>query len=268
MTEPQTFIPQPLSVHTFDEEAFRASWGRLARVAASVPAVVAVVLGAAHVVLVIVRGQTDWFDGLGFVLACTCACAVFVAVIFLVGYWWSVRFGRVTRVEVWPDCIISRIEGRPPLVVRQDEAVSVLITEEMVCIEMAGHWSSDLVVPSYVVDFDTLCEHVRTWRPSRPKPRLRLLPALWRLAVVVAVIGLLPDNPLIVTAGSALAVGVSTLAAWRIWRGEHRAKWERRLVWILPGMLLLSFGFITLLKWLDWCETSPNRVMRSIFPWW
>ena len=99
-SSPNTFIPQLLSVHTFDEEAFRVSFGRQVREAARALASVAVVLGAVHVVLVIVRGRTDWFDGLGFVLACTCACAVFVAVIFLVGYWWSVRFGRVTRVAL------------------------------------------------------------------------------------------------------------------------------------------------------------------------
>jgi hypothetical protein len=254
MDEPRTFIPQPLSIHTFDEEASRARAKRTTRTVVKVLATAAVPVGVGLVLLWVWRGYS-WIESIGIAAGMVGFLLVSVLASLRVTSWWANKLSQATRIEVWPDCVISRMEGRPPLVVRPEDVVSVSIRDSMVCFRTKGDSWNDLVVSCDIVDFDRFRGHVRSWPHARTESWCQFV--LWNLchtwhdpwwAVDHAgvCIGLwtcmLATHPGTATIGAVAAVALSSHTAWRIWRGRHRDKWTRRLVWAWPVAILLFCG--------------------------
>ncbi|MBN2581434.1 MAG: hypothetical protein JXL80_00085 [Planctomycetes bacterium] len=266
-----TFLSEPLSVHTFDEEAFRDRSGTVV-VTPGMVVLAAILLAAGGVALL-------WHHLGTHMTAFAAALVIGIVMILLlvsmaavyIDRWCRITLWRATRVEVWPDCIIRRTNGRPPLAIRRDEIASVHRNWTGVKIRKAGDPFNPMFVPEYLVGFDDFWEHVRQWQVSgafREK-------SVWREpSYLIGVLGsnaglwicLLTENPWFATAAAAMAIAASSLVALFIWQGRHRDKWSRRLVWAYPALMLVAVGLIVADAWLPEFGTRLFRVIRPLLP--
>jgi hypothetical protein len=264
---PNTFIPQPLSIHTFDEEAFR-KWSRrpiivLGRWALLIP------VGTFVMVISSAVRYPKKLIVLWLVPACCAALAVLSALAFFAKPRWERRLWGATRVEVWPDCVIRRIEGRPPLVIRYEEVASVRRNPDGLMIRKVGDPFNPMFVPVFFWGLDELHAHILgrqgSWScrglPLWRDPRF-LIPAFGPVVGFYACIPV--ENPWIATLGAALAVVTSSLFARSIWRGQHRDKWTLRIVWAYPAAVLAIFVPAVADKWLRLYGWSLMELLRAM----
>lgn len=262
---PNTFIPQPLSIHTFDEEAFRRWARRPAQVLVRLSVLLNVLVLAVLNALVVSHGVSFLWLG----LALHIPCMLFCVVVFFMMRPWQRRLWSATRVEVWPDCVIRRIEGRPPLVIRYEEVASVCRNSQGLKIRKVGEPFNPMFVPVFFWGFDECCGLIdqrrdmfscrgrSVWRD----PRF----LIFTFGPLVGFYACFPvQNPWLATLGAALAIVTSSLFARSIWRGKHRDKWTLRMVWAYPAAVLAIFVPAVADKWLQSYGSSLMELLRAM----
>jgi len=280
MTDPtdqqsgSTFVPEPISIHTIDEAAYRKCFDGVMTPRMAVLAVVFLVAGGVLVFWPLA-------GGLGIVVVAAVAIGVTIVVLLMVvaqfylNRWWQLKLWRATRIELWPDCIIRRIEGRPPLVIRKEDVASIWVKKgvprRLVVRSKRGFYES-MGIPAAVIGFEELCERVRAWGvPESWGAWSYLRHPSFVFGVVMplaAFYGAMEvDNPVLVTVFTLITVSGSALFAWRLWTGRHRDKWTRRLVWLIPVFLAVFLGMETFEKWLQYYDVPFQGFMRPIFLW-
>jgi len=252
--EPQgnnVLIPRPISVHALSEDNYRRRFRHVITPTASLTGIA--VTGVC--VYFAVTAKALWWIAPAIILGI----AVPVGV---VNTWRSYRHGlklcQSSAVELWPDGITYRIAGRPPLVIRREDMVSLKFKPGRNGRLYVGNRdaSRSVAIANDVNDFDALHRALSEWCPenrSAANPFLRLRRLSYALAAVniaCFLVVLWVRNVWIVTPAAIVVLGLDIRSFVAIHRAEYLDKASRRRRWILVASCLLVLALATV-KWLS-----------------
>ena len=199
----------------------------------------------------------------GLLIGSAVGAAAFLPLMYVAYRFWFRPVILGTTYELWPDRIVSRILGRPPLVIRRDEVASVRVTpwvgRHMV---VENHHGECMSIPWCVRGFEQLAETLKGWTPTAEAGRQLRRRQNWRamrwlMVATVALFSVAPTNPIWGTA--ALPV-VAAAFAWQAWEGCRREHLDKisRIFFLLAcaALPLIMTGFVAL-RWGQWLR-SPK----------
>ncbi len=258
MTEPQqdnVFIPQPLSIHRMSEDEFRRHYKRSA---IGGMAWFTLLLPGSYVIIHFARGTAGgsslWIGLSVFVPALV----ISLLLSYWIGFRRQLRICHGTTIELWPDSLIYRIDGRPPLVLRREEIESLQLrpAARVLFVKSSKGIERSLLIATGINDFDKLHEALSCWCPESPQSnpwlRLRLHQAILSALSVGSVLGVCYSSDLRLVTPAAMVIILVT--AWHvvvILRASHLPKRTRHKVWLSVTLCVVLVA-VAALKWFKW----------------
>lgn len=240
MSEPASdnqFLPKPLSVHGMTEEAFRRSFRREMR---TLPLVAVGMVLTIVVLLAFDACGSERGVDIRKMLVLSVGTAVLCPSFVFLRFWLLRRVEVGTVYQLWSDRIVSRVDGRPPLVIQKDQ-VCRMREDRHGCLTIKDRNGRTMVLKCELANFSALKAALLSW-PLAP----RTIRVRWRLRVLAFVLtgGVLACGAVSRSVPVMIVGGLMCIALYTGWiivdsKAKHR---DRVSYWLQLGICVALIG--------------------------
>lgn len=249
ITSGSLFAETPISVHGVTPAAFRAKFNRDIRRGIVLMVCIYGALLAVTAIRQAIQGHNPgylWVT-VWLVVGAAFVTALLWAVALALGYFYGDRTALATTYELWPDGLVMRVIGRPPLRIDRGNVIGIgRDSRNNLHVRSA---TTQIVIPAEVNDLYALEATLLRWDPRSVKQRLRQSgDGAWASDLVVPISILIalqmPSHALLATALCTVGILWCGALAYRdYYHKMHFDPWRHRLAIAVPSALALLLAF-------------------------